>query len=127
HKTALTLVRAYDTVYYENLQVANLLRNKYLAKSIMDAAWSQFCRILVYKAACAGKRAVAVSPRNTTQQCSNQDCGKIVPKGLSVRWHRCSHCGIVLDRDENAARNILRVGLEADAQWLGQSLRGVEA
>lgn len=127
HKTARALVRMYDTIYYENLQVANLLHNKYLAKSIADAAWSQFCTILVFKAACAGKRATSVAPKNTTQQCSNPKCKKIVPKGLSVRWHRCPHCGTVFDRDENAARNILHIGLEAEMQRLGQSLRGVEA
>lgn len=110
HKTALALVRAYDTIYYENLQIANLMRNHHLAKSISDAAWGRFCIILAAKAACAGRRAIPVSPFNTSQRCSNPDCGELVPKGLSVRWHRCPHCGTVLDRDQNAALNILRLG-----------------
>lgn len=110
HKTALALVREFDTIFYENLGVANLVRNAYLAKSISDAAGGRFCAVLVSKAACAGKRVIHVSPAYTSQQCSNYDCGQIVPKGLSVRWHRCHHCGTVLDRDVNAALNILRKG-----------------
>ncbi len=110
HKTALALVREFDTIFYENLGVANLVRNAYLAKSISDAGWGRFCTVLVSKAACAGKRVIHVSPAYTSQQCSSSDCGQIVPKGLSVRWHRCHHCGTVLDRDVNAALNILRKG-----------------
>jgi putative transposase len=127
YKTTLALVRRYDTIYYEHLTVARMARNPQRAKSIGDAAWGRFCITLAFKAECAGKRAVAVSPAFTTQQCSNPDCGKIVPKGLSVRWHRCDHCGTVLDCDENAARNILRLGQEHTMQRLGQSLRGVGA
>lgn len=110
HKTALALVREFDAIFYENLGVANLMRNAYLAKSISDAAWGRFCTVLASKAACAGKRVIHVSPAYTSQLCSNPDCGQLVPKGLSVRWHRCPHCGTVLDRDENAALNILRKG-----------------
>jgi putative transposase len=62
HKTALTLVRAYDTIYLEDLRVANLVRNRHLAKSISDAGWAQFCTILDAKAACAGRRVCAVPP-----------------------------------------------------------------
>jgi putative transposase len=127
HKTALALVQRYDSIYYEHLTVAKMARNPQRAKSIGDVAWGRFCITLAFKAECAGKRAIAVSPAFTTQQCSNPDCGKIVPKGLSVRWHRCDHCGTVLDRDENAARNILRLGREQSMQRLGQSLRGVGA
>jgi putative transposase len=113
HKTALALVRANDTVYHEDLQTANLLRNHHLAKSISDAGWSAFLSILAFKAAYAGKRVVAVPPASTSQRCSG--CGVIVSKGLSVRWHSCPDCGTSLHRDHNAARNRER---------LGQSLRG---
>jgi putative transposase len=65
HKTARCLVRDYDTIFHEELQTANLLRNHHLAKSIADAGWSAFLRILAFKAACAGKRAVAVPPSYT--------------------------------------------------------------
>jgi putative transposase len=63
----------------------------------------------VAKAEEAGRRVILVNPRNTTKMCSS--CGEIVPKALSVRVHTCLHCGLVLDRDENAARNILQRGL----------------
>src|SRR5262249_4243583 len=110
HKTALALVRQYDTIYHEDLQTANLLRNHHLAKSISDAGWSAFLRILSFKAAEAGKTVVAVPPAFPTQACSG--CGVLVHKGLSVRWHLCPDCGTSLHRDHNAARNILRVGTE---------------
>ena len=108
HKTALTLVRAYDTIYLEDLQIANLVRNRHLAKSIADAGWAQFRSILACKAVWAGKRVVAIPAQYTSQDCSG--CGTRVPKSLSVRTHVCPSCGLVLDRDENAARNILRAG-----------------
>jgi putative transposase len=87
HKTALALVRAYDTMYHEELRVANMVRNQRLAKSIADAGWGAFLSILTFKAASAGKRVVAVGPAFTSQTCSG--CGVLVYKGLSVRWHRC--------------------------------------
>jgi putative transposase len=117
HKTALALVRQYDTLYHEDLQTANMLRNHHLAKSIADAGWSGFLRILSCKAAEAGKTVVAVPPAYPSQACSG--CGVLVYKGLSVRWHLCPDCGTSLHRDHNAARNILRVGTER--RGLGQS------
>jgi putative transposase len=113
HKTALTLVRANDTIYHEDLQTANMVKNHHLAKGIHDAGWSQFLSILASKAAYAGKWVVAVPPAYTSQTCSG--CGVVVHKGLSVRWHSCPECGTSLHRDHNAARNIER---------LGQRLRG---
>ena len=114
HKTALSLLRQYDTISLEDLRVANMVRNRHLAKSISDAGWAQFRTILDAKAACAGRRVVAVPAHYTSQDCSG--CGVRVPKSLSVRTHVCTSCGLVLDRDENAARNI---------QWAGQALRGL--
>jgi putative transposase len=108
HKVALQLVRANDTIYYEDLQTANMLKNHHLAKSISDAGWSQFLNILAFKAACAGKRSVAVPPAYTSQACSG--CGALVSKGSSVRWHSCPDCGTSLHRDHNAALNILVLG-----------------
>ena len=108
HKTALQLVRDNDVIYLEDLQVANLVRNRHLSKSIADVGWAQFRTILAFKAACAGKRVVAIPPHYTSQQCSG--CGELVPKSLSVRTHVCLACGLVMDRDENAAVNILRAG-----------------
>jgi putative transposase len=108
YKTALALVRANDTIYHEDLQTANMVRNHHLAKSISDAGWSQFLSILSFKAACAGRRVVAVNPAYTSQRCSG--CGVMVSKGLSVRWHTCPDCGTSLHRDHNAAKNIERAG-----------------
>jgi putative transposase len=76
HKTALALVRANDVIYHEDLQTANMLKNHHLAKSIQDAGWSAFLSILAFKAAYAGKRAVAVPPAYTSQTCSG--CGVVV-------------------------------------------------
>jgi putative transposase len=108
HKTAPIIVRQYDTIYHEDLQTANMLRNHHLAKSIADAGWSAFLSILAFKAVCAGKRAVAVPPAYTSQRCSG--CGVVVYKGLSVRWHACLDCGTSLHRDHNTAKNIVRLG-----------------
>jgi putative transposase len=116
HKVALALVREKDTIYYEDVQTANMVKNHHLAKSIADAGWSQFLSILSFKAAWAGRRVVAVPPAYTSQACSG--CGVIVSKGLSVRWHSCPNCSTRLHRDHNAAKNI---------EWLGQSLRGAVA
>jgi putative transposase len=108
HKTALALLRRYDTIYLEELQVRNMVRNHHLAKSISDASWAAFRTILDAKAAWAGRRVIAVPPAYTSQDCSG--CGERVPKSLSVRTHVCPSCGLVIDRDENAALNILRAG-----------------
>src|SRR5258707_478581 len=80
HKTALALLRQYEVIYLEDLQVRNLLRNPYLAKSISDAAWYQFRTILTFKAACAGKRVVTVPAQYTSQECSG--CGERVLKSF---------------------------------------------
>ncbi|HEY1387477.1 MAG TPA: transposase [Ktedonobacterales bacterium] len=108
HKTALSLLRAYDKIYLEDLQVRPMVRNHQLAKSISDAGWAAFRTILTSKAVYAGKWVVAVPAQYTSQDCSG--CGERVPKSLSVRTHICPFCGLVMDRDENAARNILRAG-----------------
>src|SRR5262249_9749328 len=94
HKVALQLVRENDTIYYEDLQVRNMLRNHHLAKSIADAGWSTFLFILSCKAACAGRGVVAVPPAFTSQTCTG--CGALVAKGLSVRWQSCPDCGTSL-------------------------------
>jgi putative transposase len=104
---AVKLVRAYDSIAYEELQTANMVKNHHLAKRISDAGWSRFLSILTFKAASAGKRVVAVPPADTSQRCSG--CGAMVHTGLSVRWYQCPDCGTNLHRDHNAAVNILRL------------------
>jgi putative transposase len=106
HKTALALVQQHDTIYHENLQPANMVKNHHLAKSISDAGWGAFLIILTHKPAWAGRRIIAVNPAYTSQRCSG--CGALVQKGLSVRWHACPDCGASLHRDHNAAKNIER-------------------
>ncbi|WP_293144342.1 MULTISPECIES: transposase [unclassified Microcoleus] len=107
-KTALCVVKSNDFVAYENLQVRNMVKNHKLAKSISDAGWSQFLQWLQYFGKVYGKTVVAVAPGYTSQDCSS--CGNRVQKSLSVRTHICL-CGAVLDRDHNAALNILTKGL----------------
>ena len=98
-----------DIVAYEDLKVRNMVRNHHLAKSISDAAWTQFRQWVEYFGKVFGVATVAVPPHNTSQNCSN--CGQVVKKSLSTRTHSCLHCGTVLDRDQNAALNILEIGL----------------
>ena len=111
YKTAHQLVRNYDLIAVEDLQVKNLARNSKLAKSILDAAWSAFVTILESVAVKRGVHVVKVAPHNTSQDCSG--CGVKVPKTLSVRTHCCPKCNLTLDRDENAAINILNKALQA--------------
>jgi putative transposase len=108
HKAALTLVRANDTIYHEDLQTANILRNHHLAKSISDVGWAAFLAILAFKAACAGKGVVEVNPAFASQVCSGSSV--MVHKGLSARWRACPGCGVSLHRDHNAAKNSERDG-----------------
>jgi putative transposase len=118
HKTALQLVQQNDTTYHEDLQTANMVKNHYLAKSISDAGWSAFLSILSFKAACAGRKVIAVHPAFTSQICSG--CGGMASKGLSARWHNCPDCGASLHRDHNAARNRERAG-QAPSERRGDS------
>ncbi len=107
-KLARCVVMSNDVVAFEDLQVRNLVKNHHLAKSITDASWSIFRQWVEYFGKVFGVITLAVNPKNTSQQCSN--CGAIVKKSLSTRTHQCS-CGTILCRDENAARNILQLGL----------------
>ena len=106
-KLARCVVKSNDFVALEDLQVRNLIKNRHLSKSISDASWSQFARWLSYFGEVFGKPVVKVPPHYTSADCST--CGNRVKKSLSERTHVCS-CGLILDRDENAARNILRQG-----------------
>jgi putative transposase len=108
-KLARCVIQSNDLVAYEDLNVRNMVRNHRLAKSISDAGWTQFREWLEYFALLFGKEVVAVPPNYTSQDCSN--CGQRVKKSLSARTHVCS-CGTVLDRDENAAKNILIKALQ---------------
>ncbi len=106
HKQSRKLVNEYGTIVFEKLQPANMVRNHNLALSISDAGWGQFTQMCVCKAASAGRAVVFVDPRNTSQMCSSCGAMPTVPKTLADRWHSCP-CGCELDRDHNAALNIL--------------------
>ncbi|HEY7349681.1 MAG TPA: transposase [Ktedonobacterales bacterium] len=130
HKAARALVNRFGVIVFEDVKITNMskapdpkpdpekegeyLPNGAAAKaglnlSILDASWGQFQQLCVAKAASAGRRVLLVDPRYTSQRCSQ--CGAIVKKDLSERWHSCS-CGCELDRDHNAALNILFQGQE---------------
>lgn len=133
HKASRHLVNQHQLIVFEDLQTANLTKRpkpkqdketgQYLPngasaksglnKSINDASWYSFTEMTKYKAAWAGRVVVFVNPRYTSQICSG--CGAVVKKDLSERWHSCS-CGCELDRDTNAAINILRLGQKQLAQ-----------
>ena len=111
HKTALDVIRSYDHITIEDLNVCGMVKNHHLAKSISDAGWNQFAMILTSKAANAGREVVKVNPAYTSQDCS--ECGSRVRKSLSTREHRCINCGFVAPRDHNAAINIQKRGARA--------------
>lgn len=126
HKESRKLVNEYGLMVFEELQSANMSKRakpkqdengKYLPnggsaksgvnKSIADAGWHRFVQDCTYKAANAGRTVLTVNPRYTSQVCSG--CGTVKKKILDKRWHLCQ-CGTSLDRDHNAAINILRLG-----------------
>jgi putative transposase len=107
-KLARSVIQSNDLVAYEDLRIRNLVKNHCLAKSINDAGWYQFRKWLEYFGTKFGKVTVAVNPGYTSQECSS--CGAIVKKSLSTRTHAC-RCGFTLDRDWNAAINILKLAL----------------
>jgi len=104
HQATARLVRDYDVIAMEALNVKALAASK-LARDSRDASWGKFLSILRYKAACAGIRLVEVDKDDTSQICSG--CQARVPKDLDERLHACPCCGLCIDRDLNAARNIL--------------------
>lgn len=111
HQTTRRIINDYGNIAIEDLSLAFMTRNGNLSLSAHDAALGMFRRMLTYKVENTGSQLIAVNPRNTSQSCSG--CGSIVVKSLAVRSHNCSDCGLVLDRDVNAACNILALGRSA--------------
>lgn len=105
HKLSSAYAKKYDLIFVEKLSVQNLLKNRHLARSIIDSGWVTFKSMLEYKSALFFE----VAPHYTTIDCSR--CGNPVPKSLAVRIHRCNVCGLIINRDYNAAINILQRGL----------------
>lgn len=118
HKVSTALVKRYGLISHEEITPAFMLANRHTARAANDAGWSQLLRFLEWKSAEAGRNLVAVDPYNTSQVCSG--CGVLVPKKLSERTHSCPTCGLNLDRDHNAALNILAL---AQAGPSGANLR----
>lgn len=111
HQVSRFLVNSYDRIFFEDLNIKGMMKNHCLAKSIGDVAWNQTVQYTQYKAENAGRCVRTVNPRNTSQICSS--CGETVKKDLSVRIHHCLKCGLEICRDLNAAKNILRIGLDS--------------
>jgi len=111
HQESRKLVNRFGLIVFEDLDIADMQSNgnHVVNRGIADVAWGQFVQFATYKAESAGRAVLRVNPRGTTQECSG--CGAVVPKDLSVRVHECPHCGLKLDRDLNAALNILARGL----------------
>ena len=109
HQESRKVVDGYGRIFVEDLNVNRMLHDNCLAKSISDAAWSQFFAMTSYKAAEAGRVFVAVNPAYTSQTCSG--CGHRQPMPLSTRIFNCPCCNLHIDRDLNAALNILKLGM----------------
>ncbi len=118
HKLSNQYAKKYSVTFVERLQKLNMVQNNRLSRAIMDSAWGTFTNMLDYKSLL-----ILVPAKNTTVDCSR--CGLAVPKSLVVRTHRCDVCGLILDRDHNAAINILKKGLEIFQIKLPQELREV--
>jgi putative transposase len=118
-KQANTLVSSCDLIAYEDLQIKNMVRNRKLAKSIHDAGWGIFLQWVKRYGFLHEIPIIAVPPHSTSQKCS--DCDTIVHKSLSIRTHICTGCGVVLDRDHNAALNILSKALNGTEGHSGTS------
>lgn len=108
HKVTRQLVDSYGTIVLEDLNLTFMLKNGNLSRSAHDVGLGIFRELLGYKAIEAGVEVITVNPAHTSQACSG--CGCITPKSLGVRTHACTDCGLILDRDVNAALNILSAG-----------------
>ena len=115
HQESRKLVKGFGIIVFEDLNITRMITNHCLAKSITDAAWNQLASYTQYKAEEAGRAYIEIDPRGTSQRCSR--CGAVVKKDLSIRVHRCLHCSLEIDRDLNAAYNILRLGLQSQRRW----------
>lgn len=110
HKTSYQLSNSYSILVVEDLNIRHMVKNRKLAKSIHDAGWGMFRNFLDYKCQRVGGRLLRVAPHYASQDCSG--CNNRVKKSLSKRTHVCVKCGTVLDRDHNAALNILNKGFQ---------------
>lgn len=126
HQLSRRLVNEFGIIVFEDLSIARMMKRHPLAKSIADAAWGQLQRYTRSRAASAGRTYLEVDPRGTSQRCSR--CHGAVKKDLSVRVHQCPYCGLAIDRDLNAALNIVAVGLHSlgGSPWKPNPFEGWE-
>lgn len=110
HKLSHSLTKRYGFIAVEDLNIKGMVHNHHLAKSINDASWGNFIRMLEYKAVTSGSKLIKVNPKNTSKTCSR--CGTIVDMPLNKRTFNCPNCSFVCHRDLNASFNILKVGLD---------------
>jgi putative transposase len=107
NKLANHFVAKYDRIALEDLRINGMVRNRHLSKSILDASWGTLRQRLIDKAADAGRQVYLVNPANTSRTCCL--CAMVFPElSLADRWVECSRCGVSMDRDVNAAKNILK-------------------
>ena len=120
NQTANQLVKKHNPIFVEKLNIKDMVvkNKKAKPKNILDAAWGMFQQKLRSSAESAGSAVIAVEARGTSQECSK--CGSMVKKQLCERTHNCA-CGLVMDRDQNAAKNVLNRGL---TKWFGKDHRG---
>lgn len=123
HQKSRRIVNYYGTICVEDLTVNRMVHNHCLAKSIADAAWSGFFAMLSYKAESAGRELVKVNPAYTTQDCHR--CGHRQKLTLADRVYKCPSCGLHVDRDLNAAKNILALGMQGLKPDLSGSLEAL--
>ena len=119
HLQSRRLVNRYGFIAVEDLCVNRMNKNHRLAKSIMDAAWADLSDKLTYKAEWAGRTLVRVDPPYSTQDCSSCGHRRLMP--LWRRVYDCPSCGLSVDRDTNAAKNILRLGLQSQGRQASRS------
>ncbi len=125
HKLSLDLVRRHDVIVFEDINIRKLMskeKNKDLRFGQSEASWRKLTDMVDYKAVPTGTEVIYVDPRNTSQLCS--ECGNYVKKDITERVHSCPFCGLEMDRDENAARNILIKGYKNGAS-VGNRTRGL--
>jgi len=113
HKVGNELVSEFDLICFENLSIKSIqhIGRRNINRKIANVAWNKLVILTTYKAESAGKVVQLVNPHNTSQVCSQ--CGNYVPKTLKDRIHNCPKCGLIIDRDHNAAKNILTLGLQS--------------
>jgi len=111
HKLTTKLITGCKIIVMEDLNIKQMSQQKYFnARNMVDASWGKFAQLLDFKAESAGCQVIKVNPKNTTKMCSQ--CGGLQEMPLYKRTYECANCGLVLDRDYNSAKNILKLGQE---------------